>query len=219
MRKFLLVFMTLLLVISIYLLNKDNKKFIFKVGDSLSLSINSYNIMSYDGYYKDYLKNKLEEYIIYGEENYRIGELIRDINDNIEINNRTIQNILIKSDLVIIEIGIDELYMALNVSNKYEYLDEMVNDMEKLINLVKKYCKEKIIIVGYYNPTRNIENQKYVNYINEKYYDISKKYKINYLNIDELNNKEYFSSNNYHINDKGYNWLNSQIMKTIYKNA
>jgi len=219
MRKFLLVFMTLLLVISIYLLNKDNKKFIFKVGDSLSLSINSYNIMSYDGYYKDYLKNKLEEYIIYGEENYRIGELIRDINDNIKINNRTIQNILIKSDLVIIEIGIDELYMALNVSNKYEYLDEMVNDMEKLISLVKKYCKEKIIIVGYYNPTRNIENQKYVNYINEKYYDISKKYKINYLNIDELNNKEYFSSNNYHINDKGYNWLNSQIMKTIYKNA
>lgn len=219
MRKFLLVFMTLLLVISIYLLNKDNKKFIFKVGDSLSLSINSYNIMSYDGYYKDYLKNKLEEYIIYGEVNYRIGELIRDINDNIKINNRTIQNILIKSDLVIIEIGIDELYMALNVSNKYEYLDEMVNDMEKLINLVKKYCKEKIIIVGYYNPTRNIENQKYVDYINEKYYDISKKYKINYLNIDELNNKEYFSSNNYHINDKGYNWLNSQIMKTIYKNA
>lgn len=219
MRKFLLVFMTLLLVISIYLLNKDNKKFIFKVGDSLSLSINSYNIMSYDNYYKDYLKNKLEEYIIYGEENYRIGELIRDIEKNIKIDNRTIQNILIKSDLVIIEIGIDELYMALNVSDKYNYLDEMVNDMDKLINLVKKYCKEKIILVGYYNPTKNIENQIYVNYINEKYNDISKKYKISYLNIDELNNEKYFSSNNYHINDKGYNWLNSQIMKTIYKNA
>ena len=219
MRKFLIVFMSTLFVISVYLLNKDTKELIFKTGDSLSLSINSYNIQSYDNHYKDYLKNKLEEYIIYGNQNYRIGELLRDIKDNIKVYNRPIQNILIKSDLIILEIGIDELYMALNVSDKYRYLDEMIYNMDELIKLIRKYCKEKIILVGYYNPTRNIDNQKYINYINDKYYDISKKYNIKYLNIDELNNKIYFSTNNYHINDRGYNWLNSQIMKTIYKNT
>ena len=219
MRKFLIVFMSTLFVISVYLLNKDTKELIFKTGDSLSLSINSYNIQSYDNHYKDYLKNKLEECIIYGNQNYRIGELLRDIKDNIKVYNRPIQNILIKSDLIILEIGIDELYMALNVSDKYRYLDEMIYNMDELIKLIRKYCKEKIILVGYYNPTRNIDNQKYINYINDKYYDISKKYNIKYLNIDELNNKIYFSTNNYHINDRGYNWLNSQIMKTIYKNT
>ena len=214
MKKFLLIFMVILFVLTIYILYKDEKELIFKVGDSLSLSINSYNIKSYDNYYKDYLGKKYEDYIVYGKENYRIGELLRDIESNIEVNNKTIQNILIKSDLVIIEIGIDELYMALNVSDKYKYLDGMINDMNKLINIIKKYCKEKILLVGYYNPNSN--NQKYINYINERYEDISKKYNIKYLNIDELNNRKYYSGNNYHINDKGYLWLNNQIIKAIY---
>lgn len=216
MKKFLLFFMVTLFIIGIYMLKKDNKELIFKVGDSLSLSLNSYNIESYDNYYKDYLKNKYEDYIVYGSKNYRIGELIRDIENNKIINNRTIQNILIKSDLVIIEIGIDEIYMALNVSNKYEYLDGMVSDMEKLLNLIRKYCKEKIVLVGYYNPSKE-ENQKYIDYINDKYYEISEKYKIKFINVSELNNKKYFSSNNYYINDKGYNWLNNEIIKRVYK--
>lgn len=218
MRKFLLIYMVTLFVIGIYLLNKDNKEFIFKTGDSLSLSINSYNIHSYDDYYKDYLKKRLEDYIVYGYQNYRIGELKRDIEDNIKIDNRNIQNILIKSDLVIIEIGIDELYMALNVSDKYKYLDGMITSMDELLSLIRTYCKEKIILVGYYNPSIK-EKQKYVDYINDKYKELSKKYNIKYLDLDELNKKDYFSSNNYHLNDKGYYWLNSNIIKTIYKKA
>ncbi len=214
MKKFLLIFMIVLFVISIYLLNKDDKELIFKVGDSLSISRNSYNIKSYDNYFKDYLNKKLEDYIVYGYDNYRIGELTRDIKDNIKINNRTIQNILIKSDLVILEIGLDELMLSFNVSDKYKYLDGMIKSMDELIKIIKKYCKEKIILVGYYS--KNISYQKYVDYINEKYYEISKKYNIKYLNINELGNKTYFSSNNYYLNDKGYKWLNEQIIKTIY---
>ena len=218
MKRFLLIYMITLFVLGIYMLNRDNKELIFKIGDSLSLSINSYNVSSYDDYYKDYLGKKLEDYLIYGNQNYRIGELKRDIENNIKINSRNIQNILIKSDLVIIEIGIDELVMALNVSDRYKYLDEMINNMNELVHIIKKYCKEKILLVGYYNPFKN-EYQKYIDYINNKYKEISQKYNIKYLNIDELSKKEYFSSNNYHINDLGYNWLNNQIMKTIYENT
>lgn len=216
MKKFLLFFMIVLFIIGIYLLTKDNKELIFKIGDSLSLSINSYNIKSYDNYYKDYLKDKYEDYIVYGNKNYRIGELIRDIENNTKINNRNIQNILIKSDLVIVEIGIDEINMALNVDNKYEYLDGLVNDMDKLIKLIRKYCKEKIVLVGYYNPSDK-SNQKYIDYINDKYYEISEKYKIIFINVDELNQDKYFSNNNYYLNDKGYNWLNNEIIERVYK--
>jgi lysophospholipase L1-like esterase len=207
--------MITLFVLGIHILNKDDKQLIFKIGDSLSLSINSNNIQSYDDYYKDYLGKNLEGYIIYGDQNYRIGELVRDIKSNIEINNRSIQNILIKSDLVIIEIGIDELYMALNVNDKYKYLDGMIDNMDELVKEVKKYCKEKVLLIGYYNPS-NKDNLKYVNYINERYFDISKKYNISYLDISELNNPKYFSGNNYHLNDRGYLWLNSQIIQAIY---
>ena len=55
MKKFLLFLMVSLLVLTIYILNKDNKEYIFKIGDSMALSINSKNIPSYDDYYKDYL--------------------------------------------------------------------------------------------------------------------------------------------------------------------
>ena len=130
---------------------------------------------------------------------------------------KNIQNILIKSDLVIIEIGIDELYNSLNVNNKYGYLDEMINKMEELISTIRKYCKEKIVLVGYYN-IGGLDNLKYVNYVNDKYKDISTKYNIMYIDLDFLNDKKYFSGNNYHLNDIGYIELNNRILNTVYKN-
>ena len=217
MKKFLLFLMVSLLVLTIYILNKDNKEYIFKIGDSLAMSINSKNIPSYDDYYKDYLKNDFEKYIVHASYNYRIGEAIRDIKSNIKVSDKNIQNILIKSDLVIIEIGIDELYNSLNVNNKYEYLDEMTSKMEELISIIRKYCKEKIVLVGYYN-IGNLDNLKYVNYVNDKYKDISSKYNIMYIDLDFLNDKKYFSGNNYHINDIGYIELNNKILSTVYKN-
>lgn len=215
MKKFLLIYMVCLFVIGIYLINKDNRQLIFKMGDSISLSINSYNIPSYDKYFEDKLGKKLEDYIIYGYHNYSIGQLKRDIENNIKINNRNIQNILIKSDLIIVEIGMDELAASLNVNDKYNYLDGMIRDMNELISLIRKYCKEKIVLVGYYNPS-SIDNKKYIDYINDKYKEISKKYKVTYIDVSTLNNKEYFQSSNYHLNDKGYNWLNNQIIESIY---
>lgn len=224
MKKIIFICILVLFVFIIYIINIDKKEFVFLVGDSLSLSKNSYGITNYDGYLNDYLKkrNISEKYIIYGKEEYRIGELERDIKSNIIVNDRHIQNILIKADLVIIEIGIDNLVPILFSNDKdyiYDYLDGIIVNMESLIKIIKSYCKEKILLVGYYNPYLNNNNIKYIDYVNEKYKSISNKYQINYLDLSDLNKEEYFSNpSNYYLNNKGYKKLNDKIIDLIYKN-
>lgn len=224
MKKIIFICILVLFVFIIYIINIDKKEFVFLVGDSLSLSKNSYGITNYDGYLNDYLKkrNISEKYIIYGKEEYRIGELERDIKSNIIVNDRHIQNILIKADLVIIEIGIDNLVPILFSNDKdyiYDYLDGIIVNMESLIKIIKSYCKEKILLVGYYNPYLNNNNIKYINYVNEKYKSISNKYQIDYLDLSDLNKEEYFSNpSNYYLNNKGYKKLNDKIIDLIYKN-
>ena len=34
----------------------------------------------------------------------------------------------------------------------YTYIDEVMEDMNELLSLVKEYCKEDIIVLGYYLP-------------------------------------------------------------------
>ncbi len=224
MKKIIFICILVLFVFIIYIINIDKKEFVFLVGDSLSLSKNSYGITNYDGYLNDYLKkrNISEKYVIYGKEEYRIGELERDIKSNIIVNDRHIQNILIKADLVIIEIGIDNLVPILFSNDKdyiYDYLDGIIVNMESLIKIIKSYCKEKILLVGYYNPYLNNNNIKYIDYVNEKYKSISNKYQINYLDLSDLNKEEYFSNpSNYYLNNKGYKKLNDKIIDLIYKN-
>ena len=109
----------------------------------------------------------------------------------------------------------DNTHCDICLNQEYSYLDGMVLEMDKLLTLIRKYCKEKIVLVGYYNPSTQ-DKQKYIDYINDKDKELSKKYNLKYLNVDELNNKKYFIENNYHLNDKGYYWLNSNIVKAIY---
>ena len=111
----------------------------------------------------------------------RITDLIRYINENkkIKIKNKTytIQNALIKSDITIIKIG----ELEVNYFENYDDIDEYLTDLNNLFTIIRKYCKEKIIYVGNY-----IENISYKNYIYEKEKNLCKKYKIEYVENDNL---------------------------------
>ena len=84
-----------LLVFLIYLTTLDKKVYYVSLGDSLALGQTPYGNLDYGytDYVKDYLIDKkiLEKYIKeFSDKNYRITDLIRDINDNkkIYINNK-----------------------------------------------------------------------------------------------------------------------------------
>lgn len=208
MKKILIISILILSVFVIYLTTLDKKVYYLALGDEISLGMTSsgYYKKNYTDYTKEYLEeqNKLETYIDdYKTQGYRITDIINDINNNKEIEetSKTIKNTLIKADLVTISIGTNDIISKIENINKiknidynnlYKSIETITNDLEKLIQLLKEYCKEDIILVGIYINTENQKINEIIKIANEKFKSICEKYGINYIDQYEI-----LSSNEY----------------------
>ena len=190
MKKFFVMVVITIIIILIYNLLKDNKIYYVSISDNTIMDQNiSY---AYKDYIKDYLeeKNKLEKYTDISNDNFRITDIIRNINDNISYDDKSIQNILIKADLLTISVGYNDLINKINIYNSYEiykYIDSYLKDITSLFDIIRKYDKEKIIMLGYYNPY----DKKYddlIDYINKRLNELSNKYNIDFLEISNIKN-------------------------------
>lgn len=225
----------ILFVFLIYLTTLDKKVYYLALGDSLALGQTPYGNIDYGytDYIKDYLKDKdlLEKYINeFASPSYRTTDIIRDIEDNkkIYINNKpqTLKNALIKADLVTLSIGLNDLLYKftindINKSYVFNHIDEMMVDMEKLFELLKKYCKEDIFIMGYYIPTVYSNNQDirdYINYANKKLDLLAQIYKISFISVDKvLDEKLKYFPNPYNIHPtkQGYEEISELFIEKI----
>lgn len=186
--KSIIVFLIIILFIFIiYILNIDKKIYYVNITDSN----NKYNLDI-----KNNLKklNKLEKYINYKDLDYRITDLINDINNNkeININNKiyTLQNSLIKADLLTIKIGSNEIKYKIqeeNIDNLYNYMDEYLKDLEELFKLIRKYDKEKIIYINSVDYNSSYISEV-IKYLNLKIKDLCSDYGIEYIEINNKNN-------------------------------
>ena len=126
-----------------------------------------------------------------------------------------------EADLITISIGLDELISIIEDNkndNIYVKVDKMIDNMNILINNVQKISSSNIILIGYYNPylNGNKELERLFAYINDKYYDIAKKYKITYIDIYKIINKNYLPNiRDYHLNSKGYLKIASKIIEEL----
>lgn len=220
MKKIMFLFIILLSVLFIYLKNKDGKIFYLALGDSYSLGMTPYNGYDYgfNDYVKDYLieNNKLEQYIKdFSISGYRTIDLLRDITDNKNIviadKEVTIQQALIKADLVTLSIGTNDIISMSYIALDNSYVSEAMNDMENLLFTIRKYCKEKIIAVGYLTKNATYE------YANEKYKQLCEKYDIIYIDSTTLlNDSKYFPNpNNIHPSKEGYKIIADKIIDNL----
>lgn len=182
-KTILVIALVILIVFVIYLTTMDRNIYY------LDLNMGNYN---YEETIVNFLKDekKLERYVTgYIEKDYRTTDLINDIKNNKSINiknkKQTIKNALIKADLLIYVPSINDINYKLNTTNQkelYNYADEMLEDMEEAIKLMRQYCKEDIIVIGLENS-----NKKIFNYINEKLGEICYENKIYFINPLKLN--------------------------------
>lgn len=170
-KTILISIVVLGLVILIYIFNLDRKVYV------LELTQNNYS-----NYITTYLKNKnkFERYVNgFIEKDDRTTDLLKYIDNNKKIqlgsNNYTLQNSLIKADIILVEIGSKE---AEYISN-YNDADEFLSDIEKLFLDLRKYSKEKIIYIGPILDTR------FEKYINNKLENLCDKNKIIFIPYDE----------------------------------
>ena len=136
MRKILFIIIIIISVITIYIFKNKKNNIEFYIGNN-----------EHNKYVYKYIDTKIED-------------IIDDINDNILINDRYIQNILIKSNTI---------YFDLNnlVLNKNSF-----NQIEILLSKIRLYSKEKIIII------LRKENGIIDNKINNWIFKIKDKYDI-----------------------------------------
>ena len=182
-----LIIMTLFIFL-IYLTNKDNEIYYVNID---STNNNNYNEIIKNNYKKT---KKLEKYINeFSKEDYRTTDLIRDIKDNIKLNKITIQNALIKSDVLTLNIGINDINYKIDNTNKeelYNYTDQILVDIEELLKLIRSYSKEKIYYIGIKN-NKGISYNDYFEYTNKRLKSICDEYNIYFIDInknEDINN-------------------------------
>lgn len=223
MKKIFVFSLISILVFVIYLSFKDDELYFVELSDQLTFSQNSYSFKI-----EKYLKNinKLQQHISFNEKNLRTTDLIQKIENNdfiIKKNQKqTIKNALIKADLVIISVGSNDLFDHLlveeNRKDNYDYIKEYLEDTQKLLEIVRSYCKEDIFFLEIYNPQNKIKKE-YIDYVNEQLKLLCKNENISFITYQKELTREMFTDNK--INEKGqnliYGKLLNQMKRTLLK--
>lgn len=217
MKKIIFTVLVVLVTFLIYFFNRSEKTYYLSLGDYLSYGINNFNNVnnSYSNKIKEYYKENLSNYVNYSYyDDYRVMDLINDINYNESIVYKNkeykLQNLLIKANLITLSIGMNDLiYKSKVETDLYEYTDELLSDIDNLFILIRKYNKDEIYFLSFYN---SINNQEVIEYANKKLKSICNKNKINYVDISLLNN---YIINSIYPNNDGYTYITNKILTLL----
>ena len=212
MKKVILFMIILLCLFLIY--NQFNtKKLNFMILgeriDSLENLKSTKRIMNINNYFK----------------NLTVNGLTKDIKNNrtIRINAKDLylKKELRESDILLINIGESELakeFSQYDVKTNQKILNKLYEDFAILIKEIRLYAKEKIIFVGFYNPTNYYDgNMDYLFYqLNSKLNKLMQENKIIYLDLyNEVKSNKYKDENSYCLNINGRKMLVNLIKKYL----
>ena len=222
MKKILIIGLVLLSIFLIYLANMDKKVYYVALGNSLEkFYLESSEVYGYSYYVKEYLKDKdlLERYSDdFALLDTRSTDLIDDIYNNKKVTTAkgtfSLKNALIKADLVTLNISYDDIFVKLNdpsmiYTEIYDYIDDLAYDLDKLFKLMREYCKEDIVFIGFYNPFDNSDENvlDVLEYLEKKYKDVCNDYDISYVDISDIKK----------INDKNLEKIGNKVINKMSK--
>lgn len=231
MKKIIFLLFVFFNIFLIYKITVDKDIYYVALGDYLAVGVTSNKIeKGYPGYIKDFIevKEKLETYVSgYATSNYRTTDLIRDIEDNKKISigkvEKTIQNVLIKADIVTLSIGMNDFIYAVQTDSGdlIDSIDGMMNDVERLFMLLRSFSKEKIVMTSLYYPysvkLKKIEDLTV--YANKRIKTLCTKYNIDYVDISHLKEgKINFSDRDIYPTKNGYEAIANEILSNSLNN-
>ena len=221
MKRLIKLLILIILSCSVYFIYQNTKNTTIKVlsiGDKLSLGINSYGIKeySYIDYYKDYLLkyNDNVDIINYSNEDLSFRELLMKLK-----NTRSIKKDLISSNYLIINLGYNDLIYRLSLednlnNNKLNTIIRSIElDYNNTIKEIRKYYKEKIIVIGYYKSNHD---DYYLNQgIKRLNYVLESNSLVTYIDTYNLlsSSKYFLNPNSYYPNRLAYLQISKEIVK------
>ena len=194
----------------IYNITEDNKLNVVLIGDTIADNPYLDNYPNINKINKDFINS-----------DYHLKDLLNIIkyNQELDIDNKTesIHKLLKESDIVIISIGMNDIYYKLNDNTKeiYSYVNDIINNYNIILKEISKYDNKYVFILGYYNITN--KNNDIFTYVNYKLKNIVNNYHYTYLDLNKIlyNNKNYYQKSNvFYLNNAGY----EQIYKLIVEN-
>ena len=229
MKRQIKLLILIILSLSVYFVYKsynNNKINYVSLGDGFAKGINSYQQPSYgySDYLKDYLKSKgkLENYNdSFSYQDMMTKDIKKDIIINTHDNNHnSIKFILREANLLTISVGINDLIYEIDVNKpltdykKEKIITKIVDNFNEDIKEIKKYYKNDIYVIGYYNfyPQNSVE-RNLLDTLNANYQEYCKENKLIYVDNNNINK----SLSNYLENPECF-YPNVNGYEAIYKN-
>ena len=236
MKKIFCFLIICLLVYTIYYFNHTDKIIYISLGDFLSVGIDSNGNTNYG--YSNYLANYLKEKDLLKDYNNSFstsGTRIIDLKNKLETNQTikkngkslSLKKCLREADLVTLSIGTDDILTSItlstvsveNLSNKEitNMVDKTINELDTLFKELRKYAKNDIIFIGFYNPLEEetLTIERLYTYLITKTKALCKAYDIEYLDIYNLfkKNKDYIDNpTNIYPTTEAYQMIATQII-------
>ena len=236
MKKIFCFLIICLLIYTIYYFNHTDKITYISLGDFLSVGIDSNGNTNYG--YSNYLANYLKEKDLLKDYNNSFstsGTRIIDLKNKLETNQTikkngkslSLKKCLREADLVTLSIGTDDILTSItlstvsveNLSNKEitNMVDKTINELDTLFKELRKYAKNDIIFIGFYNPLEEetLTIERLYTYLITKTKDLCKAYDIEYLDIYNLfkKNKDYIDNpTNIYPTTEAYQMIATQII-------
>ena len=237
MKKILCLLIICLLVYTIYYFYHTDKKTYISIGDSLSVGIDSNGNTNYG--YSNYLANYLKDKdLLKSYNNYfsTSGTRIIDLKNKLETNwtikkdgkSLSLKKSLREAELVTLSVGMDDILTELtlstvsveNLSNKEitTLVDKTIEELDSLFKELRKYAKEDIIFIGFYNPLeeKTLTAERLYTYLITKTKNLCKTYDIEYLDIYNLfkKNKDYINNpTNIYPTTEAYQMIATKIIE------
>ena len=210
----------------IYFHTSKETKNILALGDSISIGMTSYHINGYDynDYLRDYLNSKKElgnYYKNFNESDETASNLLTKINNNIEntLEKTKLKQAIKEANIITIALGMDELNNYAKKNNLgTTKINGFLNKYEQVLKNIRSINNKKIYLIGLY-PTNLVKETK-INKINEELKKLSKRYNLEYIDIENIREQEYFfaSTNDYYLNYKGQEYIFNKIKDSMEKN-
>ncbi len=231
-------------LLAIYFFTLDKKVYYLSLGDSLAAGQTPYKTISdsYGDYVAQYIdeRGKLEFYTKgFTKSGYRSVDVLNDLNENkkIKVGSKelSIKHALIKADIVTVSVGANDLFYKLNIGNEfeiekldsvYDYIDEVMVDVDKLLFELRKSCKEQIMVFGFYNPLTSYSKtmsdiiEPMIEYGNAKMEALVNKYDMTFIDIHDtfLAHEEYLPDFlEIHPTKDGYHAMADAVINLINK--
>ncbi len=227
MRKILLIILIFLSCYIVYNVTNDDDIYCLAIGDFLAKGVNNYNHVD-GGFFESVVSYLDMQKRLEGSDNsftkkdMRITDLIRmiDYSEEMVIDKKrvSINNMLHKADIILVSVGMNELYYKLfsNNDNLYYYASQMLDDMHELFDRINRYNNRKVLVMGYYNVTSS--NQDIFNYLNIRLEEMALEEGFVFIDLDDVmdNKDKYFDNEmNFYPNSAGYERISQIIVENI----